>query len=532
LATIYDRSRLIVSVPKRPALERAFPYSKPKAARAYLLELRAQGHKPVITSEASHFFVRIREKGYGEQTFTCTSFEDAQATAQRIEAERHTGLYKDYTAGRRITLAEVIRRYYLEKCPDHKGCKVERYTLKGFYVDAGGDPRDFDAPGSAPKKSARVRRDPRTAVEWLNKGLAEIKTSEIQSYIKSRLGQVAPATVDREIDLLTQVFKWATKALKIHLSDNPLEGVERPRYNNERDRRFVGDEEERFMAAAFEEDRARSFKIAVNNRLAEARAEAALMTDKSQSTRKRHIASARQSAVEELMGTCPHIPLIESAMTFLKTTGARMSEALSLTWENAKLEDRFVFFPKTKNGYPREAPMRSQLIELIAKLPRTNKRVFPLSSDELQNAFARICARAGIEDFHPHDLRHHAISEICQYFRLAGTPLQIHELAKITGHRDLTSLMRYLHLCAGDMAERMDEAYAKAAASGKFKKGRVHVHGKAVADGLPNTVNKPVQNPEGRAPLSHPSPDWNRKAHIAQHALSDDAGLLMRKRRQ
>jgi integrase len=316
---------------------------------------------------------------------------------------------------------------------------------------------------------------------------------------------IAPATVDREIDLLTQVFKWATKSLKIHLSDHPLEGIERPRYNNERDRRFVGDEEERFMASAREEDCNRSLELAVKERITSARKEAAQMTDQSESTRKRHIAAARREAEEALKDCYQHIPFFETAMTFLKTTAARCGETLALTWEHARLEGRFALFPTTKNGHPREVPLRAHLIELIAKLPRTHARVFPISSDALQAAFYRICERAGIEDFHPHDLRHFATSEICQYFRAAGTPLQIHELARITGHRDLNSLMRYLHLCAGDMAEKMDEAYTKAVASGKFKKGRANIHGKILSEELPKSGARSTSAPN-RDP-SDPSPD-------------------------
>jgi hypothetical protein len=64
LATIYDRSRLIVSVPKRPALERRFAYSNTKGARAYLLELRAQGYeKAEVSTEQNNFLLRIRKKG-------------------------------------------------------------------------------------------------------------------------------------------------------------------------------------------------------------------------------------------------------------------------------------------------------------------------------------------------------------------------------------------------------------------------------------------------------------------------------------
>ncbi|MEJ0008267.1 MAG: hypothetical protein WDM77_18375 [Steroidobacteraceae bacterium] len=53
MATIEDRSGLRVSVPKHRKLTRYFLYSKAKAARAYLNELREKnGHKdPEITSK-------------------------------------------------------------------------------------------------------------------------------------------------------------------------------------------------------------------------------------------------------------------------------------------------------------------------------------------------------------------------------------------------------------------------------------------------------------------------------------------------
>jgi integrase len=493
LATIYDRSRLIVSVKNSPRHTRRFSHSDTGRAREYLLTLRAQGLKPVLASEENHFMVRIREKGHRHQVLFCTSLQEAEETAARLETECRSGLFIDYALGRRTTLAELIRRYYFEKCPRHKGCDVERYTLKGFYVDAGGDPDDFldqqqHVPNKKKAKPARVRRIPRVGVQWLNRGIADIKATDIEGYIYSRIEQgLAPATVDREVDLLSQVVNWATNTLRIHLHQSPLLGVERPRYNNERDRRLLGDEEQRLFAAAYEEDRQRSLDIAVNERIATSRAEARQI-QASLSTRKRHIAAARIAALAELKDSYPHIALFETLITFLLETASRCGEALALTWEHAYLDRNKAFFPTTKNGDSREVPLRAELIKLIAQLPRTDKRVFPISSDTLQGAFYRICERAGLEDFHPHDLRHEATSQMCEYSRAGGDPLEIQDLAKVTGHRDPRMVLRYTHLCAGEMARRLDEAYAKAVASGKFKKGRVHIHGK---------VSPPQTSPPG-----------------------------------
>lgn len=74
----------------------------------------------------------------------------------------------------------------------------------------------------------------------------------------ARVEVVAPATADRELDLLAGVFNVAIKTRRYEVPGSPMEGVRRPKYWNERGWRLVGDEEERLLAAAREEDRLRS----------------------------------------------------------------------------------------------------------------------------------------------------------------------------------------------------------------------------------------------------------------------------------
>ena len=63
--------------------------------------------------------------------------------------------------------------------------------------------------------------------------------------------------MDRELDLISQVFTWASRTLRIPLNPNPMYGVRRPKYFNERDRRLQEhtDERNRLIEAAREEDR-------------------------------------------------------------------------------------------------------------------------------------------------------------------------------------------------------------------------------------------------------------------------------------
>jgi integrase len=74
--------------------------------------------------------------------------------------------------------------------------------------------------------------------------------------------------------------------------------------------------------------------------------------------------------------------------------------------------------------------------------------VFGLKPDSVTQAFDRACQRAGLAGLHFHDLRHEATS------RLADL-LQAHELAKVTGHKDMRMVLRYYHPHASDLAKKL-----------------------------------------------------------------------------
>lgn len=480
MATIIDRSRLVVSVKQNPDLTQTFPQDAAEEARAYLEKLRAQGHKPTIASAENHFLVRIRQKGFDELTFYSPSLEEAKADAARIEDERRRGLFIDYRTGHRVTMAELLARFVREECPKHKGGDVEKYTLQGFIDDSHGilaaklKERELAIDRGEKPPVVHERRTPRRGLKWLHKPFAQVLPTDIECYVHDRIEQeIAESTVDRELDLLSRICNWAIKTLRIDVHRSPMFGVRRPRYFNERDRRLRRDEEERLFAAAREEDCLRSQKLAIESRIATARAEVAALAV-SRSTRKRRIAEAKAEAAAALNETYEHVPLFETLLTFLLVpTACRRGEALALTWKHTRLSEQSAFFPETKNGRSRTVPLREELIALLCTLPRTAERVFPITVDELKGAWYRICARTGIEDFHLHDWRHEGTSQIVEAFRASGVPLQVQELAAITGHRDLRMLARYTNLCAGELADRMNEAFAKASRLRKMRKGRL-----------------------------------------------------------
>lgn len=463
MATIVNRSRYTVQAKRRPDLLRSFPFNKREAARAYLLDLRAEGHKAEITQGEDILLVRIRQKGFPEMTFTASSHADAETSIRRIESERATGLFVDYTKAHRVSLAKLISEYLEDPVVmKQKGYKDYAYTLNGMIDDSLG----ILARGA--------RRTPRRSMTWLQKPLASVNPEDIQAYVNDRLDDgVAAATVDRELDHLSSIINWSIKYKRIHLNCSPMVGVRRPKYYNERDRLLADDERERLLAAARDEDRSISPDLWVELHLAPARASALGLPNAS--ARKRFIATERAKIVESFSGQYPTVRLLETLIVFLLATAARRGEALALTWSNVDLIKREAFLPTTKNGRARTLPLREHVIELLNALPRISDRVFPITVDNLKSAWSRMCKRANLSDFHLHDLRHAATTSIAEAFMLAGQPLSTQALATITGHLDHRCLARYCHMSAGLMARQMDAVFSVAERRGwRSHKGRLY----------------------------------------------------------
>src|SRR5690606_37519159 len=89
--------------------------------------------------------------------------------------------------------------------------------------------------------------------------------TDFNDYIDDRCQYVNGATVDRAVDLMAATCRLAIDTWRIAVAQNPMDGVRRPKYFNERDRRLKGDEEDRLLAAA----RAEDARQAVERRLEE-----------------------------------------------------------------------------------------------------------------------------------------------------------------------------------------------------------------------------------------------------------------------
>jgi integrase len=137
-----------------------------------------------------------------------------------------------------------------------------------------------------------------------------------------------------------------------------------------------------------------------------------------------------EEAERLLEAAAPHIrPLV----IFLLSTGARLSEALYLEWEDVDLSRAHVTFRPTdargiKTDEARGVPLPARAVAALANLPWDRKgfvfrrpagkihksgRVWLRyesregeGGGQIKTAWAGMCRRAGISDFTPHDCRH------------------------------------------------------------------------------------------------------------------------------
>ena len=135
---------------------------------------------------------------------------------------------------------------------------------------------------------------------------------------------------------------------------------------------------------------------------------------------------------------------------FALETAMRRGEILGLEWSKIDLDNRTAHIPLTKNGESRTVPLSSDAIEILNKLPRNlDGKVFPVTPFTLSAAIHRARAKAQLEDFHFHDLRHMAIT------RLANKLPNLIELSAVSGHKNLSMLKRYYHPNPQELAKKI-----------------------------------------------------------------------------
>ena len=315
--------------------------------------------------------VRIKKRGYPELAKTFDLKTEATAWAKQIESEMDRGIFMSRAEAESTSLAELLDRYQREITVQKRGAAMERSHLR------------------------MIGQDP-----VAHGFISGITGKELTAYKNRRLKVVSASTVNRELNILSHVFTVAAHEWHIHLaSGNPVRLLSRPRVNDKRDRRLVGDEEKRLLAAA------------------------------------------------ETYGDAGEIGFI---IIWAIETAMRRGEIAAMRWEHLDRKDRVLLIPETKNGTPRQVPLSTRALTTLDTLPRRiDGRVFAIHAASISRGFAETCKAAGIEGLTFHDLRHEATSRL---FEKGLNPM---EVAAITGHKTLQMLKRYTHLKAKDLVGRL-----------------------------------------------------------------------------
>lgn len=136
-------------------------------------------------------------------------------------------------------------------------------------------------------------------------------------------------------------------------------------------------------------------------------------------------------------------------IVFSVETGLRRGELLNLRWSDVQLQVKVIVVWGAKTKERRSVPLSQrafQVLQTIRKMGETGEFVFTNSQSKeqvnvqtLRTAFDTAIRRAGIINFHWHDLRHTFAS------RLAQAGVDPYTIQKLMGHKSFVTTQRYAH---------------------------------------------------------------------------------------
>lgn len=125
----------------------------------------------------------------------------------------------------------------------------------------------------------------------------------------------------------------------------------------------------------------------------------------------------------------------------------RDSEMLGLRWADVHLKEQYVTLPRTKNGDQRDVPLSKRAVALLESMKGVDKvTVFTVTSASRDALFRKARDACKVQGLHFHDSRATALTRLSR-------KLDVLELARMVGHRDLKSLMVYYRKSATDIAK-------------------------------------------------------------------------------
>lgn len=272
------------------------------------------------------------------------------------------------------------------------------------------------------KEVERINRFIRTEPELCNKLIGEVAASDIADWRDRRLKDINPqtgspirnSTVIRDMTWLSNAFRVA-KYEWGWIHDNPMENMKRPEPVPPRDRLIKPHEIDTMLfVLGYDKDKP---LVSVSERIA-------------------------------------------GAFIMALETGLRAQELCTLEWGDIEGRVLSVGKSKTQAGY-RKVPLSSRVMELLDQLSvnKTNESVFNLVTSQLDSNFRKARKMAGFDvdsegnknkdNFTFHDARANATTALAK-------KLDILDLAKVIGHKNLKTLMVYYRDTAETLVDKLD----------------------------------------------------------------------------
>jgi integrase len=162
-------------------------------------------------------------------------------------------------------------------------------------------------------------------------------------------------------------------------------------------------------------------------------------------------------------------PYLYTIVLFALTTGARRGEVLGLEWRNVDFDNCLAHLKQTKNGRPRSVALADPVIVELKALYEVRQPLKPVvfasktpfGRIDVKKAWMQAVQRAGLTDYHFHELRHQFATFA------AGQGASNVELATAMGHRSLSMLLRYSNLDAKN-SKKFSDTIAEKVTKGKF----------------------------------------------------------------
>lgn len=230
----------------------------------------------------------------------------------------------------------------------------------------------------------------------------QVNQLDMINFRDARKKQVSGPSVSREMQLLGSVFRYGIRELRI-LKDSPLKDVDKPQTNPHRERRISDVEIDMVIAShGYERD------------------------------------------------TRPLLKKHQAAWAFLFAIETAMREGEICGMLKPNISEDYVLLPDTKNGTARKVPLSTYAKYLLSLVDNLDEvRVITIDPDSLSTTFRKHCKLTGLTDLRFHDARHEACTRLAK-------KLDLHDLAKVTGHKDLRMLMRYYNPTASELAEKIN----------------------------------------------------------------------------